>query len=318
MNVVDDILPAIVGCATATASAVTGALAVLVFCSVAGDVVHAVLHALSRVRWPPLRALAALHGAHHAFYDAKLNIYPRRFWRSAALHLLPEAGVRTALCILAGRAAGVGGEVVAAAVVVVVVDLVFVLARRGRDAWHGGALPLPAPRGVLVVDGAYHALHHAFPDHFLSAHLQVLDRVFGTMLPLRRRRVVLTGSSPFVAALQQALGRAGADVVRVDVDAVADAGTAGRVFASADVVVLGHGAQVRGKTAYEAVLALAVRAHGDRPLPLDVWAIGDDPAWRARARLLDHRRVILRRLVRAERLGARLTMALLRRGARTI
>jgi hypothetical protein len=295
---------------------------VLVVASVFGDVVHAALHRFAHTRWRLLRALASLHGAHHAFFDESLRVHPVRFAATVARHLIPEALVRAVLCGLVGAALGVvvdvDPSVVVVAVVVVVVDVATVIARRGRDAWHTRAPPLPAPRGDVVVDGAYHALHHAFPDHFLAAHVQVLDRVLGTMLPLARRRVLLTGASRFVASLQQELQRARADVVRVDVDALVDEAAAVAAFAGVDVVVLGHGADVRGPRSYEALVAAAARAQGDRPLPLDVWAIGDDAAWRARAPLLEHDRVILRRLVRAPMLGARVTLALLRRGARSL
>ena len=300
---------------TAAAARVVG---LLVIASVLGDVVHTALHACARARWEFLRALAALHHAHHEYFDDHLRVHPGRFARSAVLHLIPEALVRAALCVLTGAVFGVDRVVVVAACIVIVVDLVVVIVRRGRDAWHAVRPPVPAPRGAIVVDGPYHALHHAFPDHFISAHVQVLDRVLGTMLPLARRRVLLTGSTCFVAALQEQLRNARADVFRVDVDTLADEAVACAAFADVDVLVLGHDARTRGPTSYEALIAVAAVAHGDRPLPLDVWAIGDGAAWRARAPLLMHDRVILRRLVHAPVLGARLTLALLRRGARTL
>jgi hypothetical protein len=290
---------------------------VLLGASVLGDVVHTLLHRWAHSRVRTLRALAALHEAHHAFFDADLRTHPDRFRRSALLHHLPETALRVALCGGVGVAIAADPSVFLVAVVVVLADLVFVLARRGRDLWHRGRPPLPAPRGSVVVDGAYHALHHAFPDHFLAAHVQLVDRVLGTLLPLRRRRVVITGATAFVAALQQALLQAGADVVRVDPDVLADA-DGGDVLADADLVVLGHGAAVRGAAAYEALSARAAAARAARPLPLDVWTIGDDAAWSARASLLSDERVILRRLVRAPTLGVGLTLALLRRGARVI
>jgi len=314
---------ALLAATLSTSFAVAGRLVgmlvgVLVVASVLGDVVHAALHAFSRARWRLLRALAALHHAHHEFFDEQLRFHPERFARSVVLHLIPEALVRIALCAIAGALVDVDRSVVVAAIVVIVVELVAVAARRGRDAWHSVTAPVPAPRGAFVVDGAYHALHHAFPNHFLAAHVQLLDRVLGTMLPLAQRRVLLTGSTRFVAALQERLRDARADVVRVDVDTLVDEAAARAVFAGVDIVVLGHDPHARGPTSYEALLAVAARAQADRALPLEVWAIGDDPAWRARAPLLAPDRVILRRLARAPVLGARLTLALLRRGARTL
>jgi hypothetical protein len=314
-EVTSDAVTAAVGLAVDQALAV---VVVLGGASLLGDVIHALLHRWTRARLPPLRALAALHAAHHAFYDDALRIHPARFARSAALHHLPEAGMRVLLCLLCAATLDRDAlVVVVAAIVVVAVDLALVLLRRGLDPWHRARPPLVAPRGVVVVDAAYHALHHAFPDHFLAAHVQVLDRLLGTMLPLRRRRVLLTGSTGFVAALQRALEDEGAVVVRVDPDALVADGD-DRELAAADVVVLGHGAQARGATAYEALLARAARAHGQRPLPLEVWTIGADDAWRARAPLLVHERVFFRRLERSPAWGAAVTLALLRRGARRL
>jgi len=173
------------------------------------------------------------------------------------------------------------------------------------------------PSSRWFVDGDYHALHHAFPDHFVSAHVTVVDVVLGRMLPLEGRAVVLTGGSRLVADLQHELERAGARVVRVDEDQLDDA-----LLASASVLVLGHGAARRDDVAYEAFVARARRLRSEHPwpdhAPLDVWAIGDDVAWLARAPLLHGDDVGLRLLVHAPALGAARTLASLRRGARVV
>ena len=283
-------------------------LGVLLAVSVLGDVIHALLHRWAGSRHRALRWLAARHGAHHRFLPPALVHDDAWLWSSLVQHQLPELAMRLLLTALVAWALGVDDAVRAVAWGACALDLPLVLWRRGRDPWHRGGAARPTHRW-LMVDGGYHAMHHAFPRAFLSAHVQVLDRLLGTLLPLERRRVVLMGSSRFVADLHRALDAAGADILRAAEDAVGD-----DELATAEVLVLGHGAGSRGPCAYEALIARALRARPARLVPLEVWAIGDDDAWRARAPLVGEGRVSLRRLVRAPRLGASVTLALLRRG----
>lgn len=282
--------------------------------SVVGDVIHALLHVSLRsrgmLRWPGL-----LHQSHHDWLDEQLAFHDGGFWRNIAMHQIPEVMLRLVVATVLSLAFAVDGHVLGALAVVSGFDFAFTVTRRGRDAFHPVHRPLGPPAAGIVVDGAYHALHHAFPEHFLSAHVQLLDRVLGRLLPLRGRRVVVTGGSGFCAELVLALTAEGAIVTRqaddaMDVDAIA----------AADIVVLGHGASWRDQRAYEAILtaALASRsATSSAILPLDVWAIGDDDAWLGRQGAFADR-VILRRLRRAQALGAVTTLFWLKRGVREL
>jgi hypothetical protein len=282
--------------------------------SVVGDVIHALLHVSLRqrgiLRWPGL-----LHQSHHDWLDEELAFHDEGFWRNIALHQIPEVMLRLVVATVLSLAFAVDGHVLGALAVVSGFDFAFTVTRRGRDAFHAVRRPVGPPAAGIVVDGAYHALHHAHPEHFLSAHVQVLDRLLGRLLPLRGRRVVVTGGSAFCAQLVDALTGEGAIVARQADDAI-DSGA----IAAADIVVLGHGASWRDERAYEAILtaALASRsATSSAVLPLDVWAIGDDDAWQARRGAFADR-VILRKLRGAQALGAATTLFWLKRGVRDL
>ncbi|MDP2344335.1 MAG: hypothetical protein Q8O67_25475 [Deltaproteobacteria bacterium] len=285
----------------------------LLLTTVVCDVVHALLHAAQHTQVRLFRAIASLHQEHHEFLDRALRFHDGLLWRNLARHQLPELGMRTLVLVLAGHLLQAGAVVVAAGVLLCVIDLVVVVVVRGRDGFHKEARPVKAPGSGLFVDGSYHALHHAFPDHFLCAHVQLLDRVLGRLMPLRDRAVVVVGGSSYCSDLARACAADHALVTQVDVEQLTDT-----LLARADVVVLGTGAGSRGHASYEVLLQRAQRAHRDRLLPLEVWTVGTSAAWSARQHLLVDERTILRTLKRGTVIGASTTLQLLRRGARSV
>lgn len=285
---------------------------VAVVVSVLGDVVHGLLHAGLRAPaplcWPGL-----LHQAHHRFLDEQLAFHDERFWRNVVMHQLPELGMRSLLTLVVGVVSGVDPVVVGVVAALFGVECGLAIARRGRDRFHPTTRPVSPPSSGILVDAGYHAHHHAFPDAFLSAHVQLLDRVLGRLLPLKDRVVVVVGGSRFCAELTSALEARGARVRRFADEAPALIANA----AEADILVLGHGASRRDASSYEAIVAGALQARHDRALPLEVWAIGDDDVWAARrAAFAD--RVVLRVLRRAPMIGASSTLFWLSRGARSV
>jgi len=280
--------------------------------SILGDLVHALLHASLQAP-APLCWPGRLHRAHHRFLDEQLAFHDERFWRNVLMHQLPELGMRSALTLLVGVVAGVDPVVVGAVAGLFGIECGLALARRGRDRFHRTARPVAPPAPGLFVDAGYHAHHHAFPDYFLSAHLQVVDRVLGRLLPLAHRDVVVVGGSRFCADLTDALTARGARVRRLADDDPGVVATA----ADADILVLGHGAWRRDAASYESIVAGALAARHGHALPLEVWAIGDDVVWAARRGAFADR-VVLRLLHRAPMLGASSTLFWLTRGARAL
>ena len=288
-------------------------LLLLLLTTVVCDVVHALLHAAQHTQVRVFRALASLHQEHHEFLDRALRFHDSRLARNLVRHQLPELGMRVAVVVIIGWLGSVDAVVVAAGVLLCVLDLAFVVALRGRDLFHRAQRAVPAPSSGIFVDGSYHSLHHAFPDHFLAAHIQILDRVLGRLLPLRDRSVVVVGASAYATDLARACSAAHARVTQIDVEQLSEA-----LLEQADVVVLGTGAGSRGPSSYETLLLRAQRAHRRRLLPLEVWTVGTNAAWAARQHLLVDDRTVLRTLKRGSVLGATTTLALLRRGLRSV
>ena len=299
-----------VGFVVAAVVFVVEALALWALTSVACDGVHALLH-LSLRAPAPLSWPGRLHHSHHRFLDEQLRFHDDQFWWQVAFHQLPEFFIRCTMSIVFGVVLEIDGAVIGFEVVVYTWLLFETLAARGRDTDHTVTRPVPPPAPGFVVDDGYHALHHAFPEHFFSAHLAVFDIVFGRLLPLRDRCFVVVGGSGYCFDLAAAARAAGAHVLHTTVDDLHD-----NALADVAVLVLGHGADRRDAGAYEVVIARALRVRHD-VVPLDVWTVGDAPDWAARAAMFNDR-VIVRRLVRGPMLGAATTLFLLRRGLRHV
>ena len=267
-------------------------LALSVCVSVVGDVIHAGLHVSLHLRGP-LRWPGLFHHTHHTWLDEQLRFHPDRYWRNIACHQLPEFALHTVLAVVIGQATGCSRVVVAARILASFFTLVHGLTVRGHDDDHLDARPLPAPSSLFVVDGAYHALHHVFPDHFLAARWGVVDVLLGRLLPLRGRSVVVTGDSPWLRVLAAELSRQGARVTHEQQLAAAD--VLSSTIALADIVVLGHGAARRDAWSYEALVERALAAR-TAAVPLDIWAVGASTTWQARAPLFAQR-AIVRQLV---------------------
>ncbi|WP_437776909.1 hypothetical protein [Sorangium sp. So ce1097] len=118
--------------------------------------------------------------------------------------------------------------------------------RRGRDSNHVDTAVVPAP-GALLVDAAYHALHHAYPDRYMSSFTTVFDRLAGTGCALAGRRVAMTGATGALGApLKEMLEREGAQVtgLRFNVDyTYDDYGRLDAALQCADILVLAHGSK---------------------------------------------------------------------------
>jgi hypothetical protein len=247
------------------------------------DAIHFTLHRCLNSRWSWLRRLASPHQAHHDFCDRQLVYHDDQVMLNIALHVLPEYATQMLVC-------STGFLVFDRAAVLVVMGwftpiFVGVIAMRGKDRNH---LPLPTvtvSRESLIVRAPYHALHHVYPDSYLSSYTKLFDILMGTACQIRGRRVVITGSSGrFGSAMKELLERVGAVVVplRFGVDyTYEDYSRADGALATADILVLAHGA--KGKPAMEAncdsFLALInrfKRLTRDRQVPVEVWAVGSE------------------------------------------
>ena len=283
---------------------------VLLLASVVGDVVHVVLHRSERLP-APLCWPSRLHRAHHRFLDRELRFHDAHFWPNVLAHQLPEMATRMLASGILLAAFGAPPLTSGMVLGFWAADAMGAIRRRGRDRFHPEGRPLPPPSTSWWVDAPYHALHHAHHDACLAAHLKVVDVVLGTVTPLEGRRAVVIGGSRFCAEMVEALQAHGARPLRRDAEAIDDDD-----LRDIDILLLGHGAGHRDACSYEALIGRALAARTS-PLPLDVWAVGHDEGWEARAPMFDDR-IIRRRLRRAPMMGAQTSLRLLQRGVRQL
>jgi hypothetical protein len=137
----------------------------------------------------------------------------------------------------------------------------------------------------MFVAPSYRALHHVYPDSYMSSYTTLFDRLMGTACQIRGRHVAMTGASgAFGSAMKDLLERAGATVVplKFGVDfTYEDYSGADAVLQTADILVLAHGA--KGEQAMrancESFLALIERFKTltqHRLVPVEVWAVGSE------------------------------------------
>ncbi|WP_437649036.1 hypothetical protein [Sorangium sp. So ce362] len=167
----------------------------------------------------------------------------------------------------------------------------WVMFRRGRDSNHVDRAVVPAP-GALLVDAAYHALHHAYPDRYMSSFTTVFDRLAGTGCALAGRRVAMTGATGALGApLKEMLEREGAQVTGLRSNVVYTYDDYGRLDAAlqgADILVLAHGSKTdhamdANCASFVAIIERFRALHRGDKLPVEVWAVGSEiechPAW---------------------------------------
>jgi hypothetical protein len=247
------------------------------------DAIHYTLHRWQDSRRGWLRRLAGLHQAHRDFCDRGLVYHDHEVASNLLKHAIPEYATQLAVC--AAAFALLDPAAVVAVMAAFTAVFAGVLALRGKDRHHRRLAPLPPAHAGLLVRAPYHALHHVYPDSYLGSYTTLFDRLMGTACQVRGRRFALTGASgAFGSALRGLLERAGAEVVplKFGVDySYEDYSGADAVLATADVLVLAHGARSADamRANCESSLALIARFKDrtrDRLVPPEVWALGSE------------------------------------------
>jgi hypothetical protein len=247
------------------------------------DAIHYTLHLClnSRHRW--LRRLARPHLAHHVFFDRRLRYHDEALVPNLLHHVIPEYLTQMAVCSLAFAVL----EPPAVGIVMGGFTLLstYAMILRGKDLYHQPCPQVPVAHGTLLVGPQYHALHHVYPDSYISSYTTLFDRLMGTACQIRGRRVALTGASgAFGSALKDLVEGAGAVVMplKYGIDYTdEDYSGADAALEDADILVLAHGA--KGERAMEAncdsFLALIDRFKVQarhRQVPGEVWAVGSE------------------------------------------
>lgn len=247
------------------------------------DLVHLLLHRWTASRWGFLRWLGSLHDAHHVFCDRELVYHDDRVARNIVRHVVPEYVTQMAVATFGFLIAGFWSVVLV--MVAFTTIFVAVLYLKGKDRNHRTTAVLRSARATVIVTPEYHALHHVYPDCYMSSYTTALDRLLGTACQVRGRRVALTGASgAFGGPLKELLEARGAEVrpIRSGLDfRPGDCSGADETLAWADVLVLAHGA--KGEPAewanHESFLELIdrfKRRTRGRQVPPEVWAVGSE------------------------------------------
>jgi monoglucosyldiacylglycerol epimerase len=247
------------------------------------DAIHFSLHLClnSRYRW--LRRLASPHEAHHAFFDHRLRYDEEATLPNLLHHVIPEYATQLVVCGLALVVLGPPPVIVVVSIFTALFASAMIL--QGKDHNHIPFAIIPVPRATVFVRAPYHAMHHIYPESYLSSYTTLFDGLMGTACQVRGRLVALTGASgSFGSAMKNLLERAGASVIplRFGVDwNYEDYSGADAVLESADILVLAHGA--KGEQAMQAncdsFLALIDRFKSlalHRQVPVEVWAVGSE------------------------------------------
>lgn len=237
------------------------------------DVVHFALHAAHARGW----RIGAWHHAHHRFLGPTLKFDEGRsrenFWKhrtgefatqvlATSLGFLVLDPVPVGLCLLAFTGSFVVG--------------IFL---NGKDSNHREADALAPATNAIFVGFPYHALHHVFPDRCFGSVTVLFDFLFATALPLRGRRVVLTGSTgAFGAPLKLLLEREGAIVLPLRHP---DFARADDLLHAADVLVLAHGSKEKDAhfancDSFVDLIERFAAHRGSRLVPPEVWAVGSE------------------------------------------
>jgi sterol desaturase/sphingolipid hydroxylase (fatty acid hydroxylase superfamily) len=254
------------------------------------DVVHYLLHRFAKSRYGLFNRIGAWHETHHQFFNRQLQFTNELTARNLSEHVVPEFMTRIVVAT-----AGLFIFSPIAVVLVLGFQLVqFILVVRcgGRDTNHVAFETLYAPTNTLLVGPRYHSLHHVYPDAYYSSFVSFFDRIFGTGVSLKDRRVALTGATgAFGSALKTILEKQGAGVralkFGVDYD-YEDYSRLDGVLRETDILVLAHGskkdfAMQANCDSFVALIERFLALSEKRRFPVEVWALGSEielhPAW---------------------------------------
>ncbi|MFS8858940.1 bifunctional sterol desaturase/short chain dehydrogenase [Synechococcus sp. H60.3] len=254
----------------------TIALASVLWAEIVRDVRHWLAH-----QWP---WLLPKHTLHHRLFRPDLSVVDPKLYRESQWHHdVPEAATMVLAgipwVVLLGQGSLFYGL---AAAVGVLYSASFLVAGALRgwglalqtDITHQPG-PFPAPPAQWYVNRAYHWRHH-FDDTnaYFCGTLTLVDRIMGTSLSFKGKRVAVTGASGTLGrALLQHFHRHGAkvialsshaDSVAIEVDGqlqpvetvrwqVGQEGSLAELLERVDILVINHGLNVHGERDPESV-----------------------------------------------------------------
>lgn len=179
------------------------------------------------------------------------------------------------------------------------IRVIIVIFLEGRDSNHISYNTVPKDKDWFLIGPEYHALHHMYPDQFMSSLVRLFDWIAGTSSTLKNTRVAMTGANgAFGTALRKQLESDGVKCVRplrfgVDWDNESLSPATIEVLQETDILILAHGLRTGDvmRANYESSKRLVrsfakhrkpVSGRRPRELP-EVWYTGSEaeihPSW---------------------------------------
>lgn len=247
------------------------------------DICHYLLHVALRSKNKFWKKVGLLHSYHHRFYARNLQYYSKWQNKNLYISITLEYGAECFL-ILCGFFF-FNPYAVCIALLILCSLFIFILAVQGKDPHHRAYDRLPAYPSGLFVTGAYHALHHIYPNHFFGSYMKLFDFIFGTANPLQGKLIALSGASGALGSnMKRLLEKEGATVIplKYGVDyTYENYDNLKTHLARADILCLCHGSkydntQAANCDSFIAIIELFRSVRERKLLPLEVWGVGSE------------------------------------------
>lgn len=240
------------------------------------DAVHLLLHQLAKSKFRIARKIAAMHQVHHRFLDRKMRINRRLKRENFLFHIIPEYIV----------------SILGTVIFTYVFDLASVMVVLGYHTWvfvkhiinggldenHMEMEKLDGLRQKVIVDQSYHAMHHIVPSGYYSSFLNIFDILFGTALPINRRKfTIIGGYGALGTAFKNYISKRGGtvDLIGRDNHQAID-------YTGTDILILASGSRTKGEE-FAANLEIPVmigekyiEANRERLVRPEIWGVGSE------------------------------------------
>ena len=271
------------------------------------DIIHYYFHRCSKSRSKWLRRIGYLHMAHHFYFNRHLQFNSRYLVHNMFFELPMEClsqlmgswlSFQFATALTPSRWITSHTIAFRMVVLITIVRTLLVMIMSGRDSNHVEYQSLPKDPSWFWVGPQYHAMHHAYPNAYMSSVCRLFDWVAGTANSLDQKHVTMTGAnSSFGRAMTRRLLIAGVKEVEsltYGVDwTYDDYSKAIAVLQNTDILVIDHGTKsqkdmMQGN--YHSVVTLIdlFKLHQDKatesrrnrhccalPLP-EIWYVGSE------------------------------------------
>jgi hypothetical protein len=182
--------------------------------SVFFDVAHHMLHRCNKSSHLLFRRLARIHHYHHLYFTRHMN-FDERYLQQNRFQALPlELALQivgSTLGYLFASYATPNGLVwctrnhLLSIIGFETLRTTFVILTCGRDSNHLIYKTAPKDTNWILVGPEFHALHHVYPDRYMSSFIKFFDWVWGTAYSFRRKRFTVTEGGAFVQGIIKGL-----------------------------------------------------------------------------------------------------------------